>query len=491
MEALTRGEWKPGEAIPAERRLVRALRHQHRHRAQGDRRARRREHPDPPAGPRHLRREPQPRPAALLLLPHRPRARARRTTRRSSCCRSRGRKADRARRGRARRSRPATPCSASATALRARRRRRSSSTTSRCPRARFPGLTERAVPRPARRRSTTCTRTRSAFRSCAPASGCAPTLADAEIAALLGVARGAPLLQIRRVALSYNDEPVEFRVSLVNTAHYEYFGDIGAQLSDAPRRRSEREPQLRHRRETAPMRGTRSERASAARCQRRAVALVLREAVAGYRASSSTQHRVARGLGEDRRRRDRRHVAVALDDRADARSASTGQRLPSTSASSGATASPSQARRIASSVAWRMLSASISATSASAIAHASARSRITTASSSRRGADSSLESRSPAIGRAGSRITAAATTGPASGPRPASSIPAIRRPVVSASRALRRSSWRGTGAFTRRPARARRRPLRRRARRCPPSARRRIRRTAPPGAGASPCRRTG
>jgi GntR family transcriptional regulator len=53
------------------------------------------------------------------------------------------------------------------------------------------------------------------------------TLADGEFAALLDVARGAPLLQIRRVAQTYNDVPVEFRVSLVNTAHHEYWAEIG------------------------------------------------------------------------------------------------------------------------------------------------------------------------------------------------------------------------------------------------------------------------
>ena len=37
-------------------------------------------------------------------------------------------------------------------------------------------------------------------------------------ATLLGVARDAPLLQIRRLALTYNDVPVELRISLVNTA---------------------------------------------------------------------------------------------------------------------------------------------------------------------------------------------------------------------------------------------------------------------------------
>jgi GntR family transcriptional regulator len=53
------------------------------------------------------------------------------------------------------------------------------------------------------------------------------TLADAEFATLLDVARGSPLLQIRRVAHTYNDVPVEYRVSLVNTAHHEYWAEIG------------------------------------------------------------------------------------------------------------------------------------------------------------------------------------------------------------------------------------------------------------------------
>ncbi len=53
------------------------------------------------------------------------------------------------------------------------------------------------------------------------------TLADADTAALLGIARGAPLLQIRRVAQTYHDQPVEYRVSLVNTAQHEYWADIG------------------------------------------------------------------------------------------------------------------------------------------------------------------------------------------------------------------------------------------------------------------------
>jgi GntR family transcriptional regulator len=52
--------------------------------------------------------------------------------------------------------------------------------------------------------------------------------ADQDVAALLGVPRGAPLLQIRRVAYAYQDVPVEYRISLVNTEHHEYYAEIGA-----------------------------------------------------------------------------------------------------------------------------------------------------------------------------------------------------------------------------------------------------------------------
>ena len=47
------------------------------------------------------------------------------------------------------------------------------------------------------------------------------------IAALLGVAIATPLLEIRRVAFTYRDSPVEYRVSLVNTARHEYWAEIG------------------------------------------------------------------------------------------------------------------------------------------------------------------------------------------------------------------------------------------------------------------------
>ncbi len=93
--------------------------------------------------------------------------------------------------------------------------------------ARFAGLTERQF---RTRRSTiynlyqdafgiSVVRTRERLRA---------TRADAANAALLKIARGTPLLQIRRVALSYGDAPIEFRVSLVNTEQHEYWAEIGA-----------------------------------------------------------------------------------------------------------------------------------------------------------------------------------------------------------------------------------------------------------------------
>jgi GntR family transcriptional regulator len=51
-------------------------------------------------------------------------------------------------------------------------------------------------------------------------------LADVESADILALKIRAPLLEIRRVAMTFNDAPVEFRRSLVNTDHYEYFSDL-------------------------------------------------------------------------------------------------------------------------------------------------------------------------------------------------------------------------------------------------------------------------
>jgi len=51
--------------------------------------------------------------------------------------------------------------------------------------------------------------------------------ADDRTAALLGVPAEMPLLSIRRVAFTYREVPVEYRVSLVNTAEHEYWAAIG------------------------------------------------------------------------------------------------------------------------------------------------------------------------------------------------------------------------------------------------------------------------
>jgi len=53
------------------------------------------------------------------------------------------------------------------------------------------------------------------------------TLADAQTAKLLGLKKGAPLLEIKRIAYTYHDAPVELRRSLVDTTGHEYFSDIG------------------------------------------------------------------------------------------------------------------------------------------------------------------------------------------------------------------------------------------------------------------------
>jgi GntR family transcriptional regulator len=52
------------------------------------------------------------------------------------------------------------------------------------------------------------------------------TLANTETASVLGVEKSAPVLEIRRVALSFDNAPVEYRRSFVNTADYEYFSDL-------------------------------------------------------------------------------------------------------------------------------------------------------------------------------------------------------------------------------------------------------------------------
>ena len=79
---------------------------------------------------------------------------------------------------------------------------------------------------------------------------------------------------------------------------------------------------------------------------------------------------------------------------------------------------------------------SISATLALATLKQTARLRISRSSRSRSSGVSSFESLRPRIVRFSSRITAAATTGPASGPRPTSSTPAISPATSTMPRSL-------------------------------------------------------
>ena len=43
---------------------------------------------------------------------------------------------------------------------------------------------------------------------------------------LLALATGAPVLEVERIAYSYNQKPVEYRISRVNTEEYEYVGSV-------------------------------------------------------------------------------------------------------------------------------------------------------------------------------------------------------------------------------------------------------------------------
>ena len=46
--------------------------------------------------------------------------------------------------------------------------------------------------------------------------------ADRSAARILGIAPGSPVLQVRRTALTFNDKPVEYRVSTIHSAQHEY-----------------------------------------------------------------------------------------------------------------------------------------------------------------------------------------------------------------------------------------------------------------------------
>ena len=153
-----------------------------------------------------------------------------------------------------------------------------------------------------------------------------------------------------------------------------------------------------------------------------AVALVLLEAVAGTSCASAhiSRSRVTLAMMEA--------AAIELTKPSPPITASHSQgsairSRPSTNTCFGASGSACTARASAHSEARKILSRSIRAGEAKATAK-DAVAQIFSNRSSRSSGVSRLESSMPLGMRSGSRITAAATTGPASGPRPASSQPA-------------------------------------------------------------------
>ena len=92
--------------------------------------------------------------------------------------------------------------------------------------ARFPGLTEKQF---RERPSTIYHLYQDAFGITVARSSerLRAGVADADCADLLGVARGTAVLVVRRVALGLSGEPVEWRVSRVNTAKHEYYAELG------------------------------------------------------------------------------------------------------------------------------------------------------------------------------------------------------------------------------------------------------------------------
>ena len=55
--------------------------------------------------------------------------------------------------------------------------------------------------------------------------------APADVARLLGVGAAAPVLEIRRVALTFRDRPVELRISHVDTARHHYHNRLGKEVA--------------------------------------------------------------------------------------------------------------------------------------------------------------------------------------------------------------------------------------------------------------------
>lgn len=51
--------------------------------------------------------------------------------------------------------------------------------------------------------------------------------ANRETSRVLGVPIGLPVMEVHRIALSFGEKPVEYRVSTINTQHYDYVSTLG------------------------------------------------------------------------------------------------------------------------------------------------------------------------------------------------------------------------------------------------------------------------
>jgi GntR family transcriptional regulator len=54
--------------------------------------------------------------------------------------------------------------------------------------------------------------------------------ASREVARILGVAPGLPVLQVHRIALTFGEKPVEYRVSTINTQQHDYVSVLSKRI---------------------------------------------------------------------------------------------------------------------------------------------------------------------------------------------------------------------------------------------------------------------
>ena len=97
------------------------------------------------------------------------------------------------------------------------------------PAALFPGLTEKAF----RARDNTIYhlyQSRFGLNVLRADERLRAAAATVDVAPLLGLEEGAPILEIRRIALTFRDRPVEWRISHVDTRRHDYHNTFGKEM---------------------------------------------------------------------------------------------------------------------------------------------------------------------------------------------------------------------------------------------------------------------